>query len=130
MSEESRETNVTDFVDELEAGVLKAQLAAALSDAALKTIVHGGRKAKVTLDFTIAQIGDAEQVMVTHKLSSAIPTSRGTKKEDGQASTPMFVGKGGKMTINMPKEERTGQFSLQSEQDGQPPRRVVDIAGR
>jgi len=112
-----RETNVSDFIGECNAGILTDKLALALSDAALSQLNHGigSKKAKVALEFTFQQMGDNEQVIVSHKLSTSNPTKRGKKFEEDVTDTAFFVGKGGQLTINQPKEDDNGQFSLDSE---------------
>jgi len=39
-------------------------------------------------------------------------TKRGAKAETATNETPFYVGKGGVLTIEQPKEEYNGQFSL------------------
>jgi hypothetical protein len=114
------QSNVNDFIGELNGGVLTEKLAHQLSESALATIHHGNGKktAKVTLELTLKQIGDNEQVMVQHKLSHTTPTKRGKKSEEDVTETPMFVGRGGVMTVNPPKEDNNGQFGLKQEKDG------------
>lgn len=115
-----RKTNVADFIGECNAGVLAEKLAFALSDAALAQVTHGvsSKKAKITLEFTFQQMGDNEQVIVSHKLATSNPTKRGKKSEEDVTETAFHVGKGGKLTINAPEEEESGQFNLKTEQDG------------
>ena len=60
-------------------------------------------------------MGDNDQVIVSHKLSTSNPTKRGKKAEEDITDTAFFVGKGGVLTINPPKEEASGQFSLEHE---------------
>lgn len=112
-----RETNVADFIGECNAGILKDKLALALSDAAMAQLNHGigSKKAKVSLEFTFQQMGDNEQVIVSHKLSTSNPTKRGKKFEEDITDTAFFVGKGGQLTINQPKEDDNGQFALNAE---------------
>lgn len=112
-----RETNVADFIGECNAGILMDKLALALSDAAMSQLNHGigSKKAKVSLEFTFQQMGDNEQVIVSHKLSTSNPTKRGKKAEEDVTDTAFFVGKGGQLTINQPKEDDNGQFALDSE---------------
>lgn len=114
------QTNVKDFIEELGAGVFIEKLAHVLSDAALATITHGNgtKKAKVTIELSLKQLGDNNQVSISHKLAHVTPTKRGKRSEEDITETAMFVGKGGVMTINPPKEEITGQFALEKEQDG------------
>lgn len=124
-------TNVEDFLTELHCGTFRDKLALILSHAAQGAVTHAGahcKRAKVTVEFSLSQIGENDQVVVSHKLASIIPTKRGKKIEEDTTETPFFVGKGGQMTINPPKEEDSGQkpFQLQKEQDGKTPLRAVD----
>lgn len=107
-------TNVNDFIDELGAGVFSEKLAHALSDCALGTLNCGDMKkrGKVTIEFTLARIGENSQLMVSHKLGYVKPTRRGKSSEEETDETPMHVGKGGVMSITPPKEEINGQFTL------------------
>lgn len=113
-------TNLEDFFSELGAGAFKEKLALALSEAALGVVINGmgTKKSKVTIDFTISQIGENDQVIITHKLTKSIPTKRGKKMEENITETPMFVGKGGVLTIDIPRESMTGQFGLDVQHDG------------
>lgn len=113
----NRATNVPDFLGELNAGVLQEKLSIALSDAALAQINNGtgGKKATVGLTFTFQQMGDNDQVIISHKLTQSLPTKRGKKSEEDTTDTAMFVGKGGKMSISPPKEDEQGQYNLQHE---------------
>ena len=119
MSQESnRETNVADFIGECNAGILIDKLAIALSEAALAQINHGigSKKAKVDLSFTFMQMGDNDQVIVSHKITTSKPTKRGKKFEEDVTDTAFFVGKHGVLTINQPVEDEGGQFGLRQEE--------------
>lgn len=107
-------TNVDDFIGELGAGTFKEKLAHVLCEAALGTVMHetGAKKGKVTVEFSFARVGDNDQVIVSHKLVHSIPTRHGKRSEENTTQTPMFVGKGGVLTINPPVEEERGQFNL------------------
>lgn len=109
-----RKTDVAEFIGECNAGIMSEKLALALSDAALAQITHGAgsKKAKVTVEFTFQQMGDNDQVIVSHKLATSNPTKRGKKAEEDVTDTAFFVGKGGKLTINAPEEDDSGQFNL------------------
>jgi hypothetical protein len=120
MSEQKdSKTNVNDFLGELNAGILISQLGLTLSEAALATVLHGkgNKKGKVTLELSFSQIGENDQVVVSTKLSKSVPTQRGKKSEENVTDTPMFVGKGGVLTIDAPKIDDSGQFNLQHQQD-------------
>ncbi|WP_414430816.1 hypothetical protein ACMG4M_05150 [Alcanivorax sp. IL3] len=94
-------TNVEDFISELDGGVFVKKLGQALSDVATGTIDHGkGRKkGKLVLELDIQQIGESHQVQISHTLKVSRPTLRGKATEEDTTTTPMYVGKGGKMTI-------------------------------
>jgi hypothetical protein len=112
-----KKTNVADFIGECNAGILIEKLSHSLSDAAMSQLNHGigSKKAKVTLEFTFQQMGDNDQVIVSHKLTTSNPTKRGKKFEEDVTDTAFFVGKGGALTINPPVENESGQFNLHQE---------------
>ena len=111
-------TNVDEFISELGAGVLKEKLAAALSEVALGAVINGGPvKGKLSLDLTISQMGDNSQVIISHRITTSVPTRRGKRTEEDTTETAMFVGRGGAMTIAPPKEELSGQFNLTPVED-------------
>lgn len=111
-----RSTDIQAFLDECNAGILAEKLALALSDAALAqvTVAEKGKKAQVGLVFTFQQVGDNQQVMVDHKITTSIPTKRGKKAEEDTTSTSFHVLKGGKLSISPPREEYDGQYTLES----------------
>lgn len=113
-------TNVNDFIGELNGGSTIEQLGYILSEAALATIINGvgNKKGKVTLDFSITQMGANDQVIVSCKLTKSIPTKRGKKYEENITDTPFYVGKKGILTIDQPQESLSGQFNLKEEFDG------------
>ena len=116
------DTNVDDFIGELGAGVIKEKIAHVLSEAALATVLHGGKskKGKVGLEFSFSQVGDNDQIIVSTKISQSIPTKRGKMTMEDATDTPMFVGKGGVISANAPREELRDQFGLVAEIDGRP----------
>lgn len=121
MSEnKDRRTNVATFIGECNAGALMEKLSLVLSEAALAQINHGqgGKKAKVSLEFTLQQVGENEQVIVSHKLATTLPTKRGKKSEEDITETPFFVGWGGQLTIDQPKVDDNDQFGLDHQEDG------------
>lgn len=116
----STATNVDEFLESLDGSVLKEKLAHMLSDVALGTVLHGNkqRKGKLNLELTVQRIGETDQVVIQHKLSHQTLTERGKKMEENTTETPMFVGKGGKLSITQPKEDNRGNFALVTEIDG------------
>lgn len=83
-------TDPTEFLNSLNAGVFAQQLGRALSDVG-GGVVDFGKKGKVIITLELSQIGESNQVKVNHKLDFAIPTKRGTKREDTALDTPMYV---------------------------------------
>lgn len=118
MSQEDRKTNVPDFLSKLDAGVFENKVSAVLNDVALGVLNNGG-KGKVTIELDIARLSNSmeeKRVEITHKLKFSAPTPRGKRAEEDTTKTPMYVGKGGKLTI---MQEDQGQlFSLQGQPDG------------
>jgi hypothetical protein len=116
----SSKTNVENFIGELNGGATIEQLGLVLSEAALATIVNGtgNKKGKVSLDFTVSQMGDNDQVIISCKLSKSIPTKRGKKSEENITDTPFYVGKQGVLTIDVPRESLSGQYNLKEQLDG------------
>lgn len=118
MSEaESTQTKVVDFISELNAGMLVEKLGVLLSQAALGTILNNNKKGKVGCEFTFTQIGENDQVIVTVKLTNSTPTKRGKTTEEDCTDTPFYVGRGGKLTIELPKQNFDGQFALDMQDD-------------
>lgn len=97
-----RRTDVAAFIGECNAGILQDKLALALSDAALSQINYGAgnKKAKVAIEFSFAQMGENQQVIVSAKVAISNPTKRGKKSEEDITDTAFFVGRGGKLSIN------------------------------
>ena len=117
---DNKKTNLNEFMGELGAGVFGEKFVHALQSAALGTLhaSNGSKKGKVTVELTFQQVGDNDQVIISHKLASSIPTLRGKKMEEDLTETPMFVGKGGVLSINQPQEDTSRQFGLSVDQDG------------
>ena len=91
-------TNVAEFVSELQAGVFEQQIATAINSVAGSTVEHG-RQGEVVIKLKFKHIPNTAQVNIEHSLSFKKPTKRGSSSEDLTYDTPMYVGKGGKVTI-------------------------------
>ncbi|HEJ8266499.1 TPA: hypothetical protein SMJ07_004326 [Klebsiella oxytoca] len=112
-----RMTNVPDFLGELDAGVFINKIAWALNTAALG-VLNNGSKGKVVLTFDIDRMGNSieeKRVMIKHKLQYITPTPRGKVSEEDTTETPMFVNRGGKLTIL--QEDQGNLFTLGGEPD-------------
>ncbi|UAN54159.1 MULTISPECIES: hypothetical protein [unclassified Serratia (in: enterobacteria)] len=115
---EDRKTNVPDFLGELDAGVFENKISAALNATALGVLNNGG-KGKVVLEFDLDRLSNSveeKRVSIKHKLKFVTPTPRGKVSEEDTTETPMYVGKGGKLTI---LQEDQGQlFTVAGHPDG------------
>lgn len=112
-----RMTNVPDFLGELDAGVFMNKIAGALNTAALG-VLNNGSKGKVVLTFDIDRMGNSieeKRVMIKHKLQYVTPTPRGIVSEEDTTETPMFVNRGGKLTIL--QEDQGNLFTLGGDPD-------------
>lgn len=99
--------NRTDFsalLGDLNAGTFEQQVNAAISDVAANVVTHG-KKGELTIKLTFKQIGDSNQVAMTHALKFLVPTTRGRIVEETASDTPLHVSKGGKLTL-YPEEQR------------------------
>lgn len=113
-----RMTVVPDFLGELDAGIFVNKIAAALNNTALGVLNNGG-KGQVAITFDIDRLSNSveeKRVGIKHKLKFVTPTPRGKQSEEDTTETPMYVGKGGKLTI---LQEDQGQlFAITGEVDG------------
>lgn len=94
----SEKTNFADMLGELNGGVFAEQLDRAISDVALGVVTQG-KAGEVTIKLSLKQIGEGNQVSVTHKLAYVKPTMRGKISEEATADTPMHVGPGGVVSL-------------------------------
>lgn len=83
-------TDTSEFIGSLNAGVFAQQVGRALSDVAAG-VVEFNKPGAVTVTFKLKQIGQSNQVAVTHKLDFVEPTKRGKRSEDTTLDTPMYV---------------------------------------
>ncbi|QDL35373.1 hypothetical protein [Serratia liquefaciens] len=115
---EDRKTNVPDFLGELDAGVFMNKISAALNATALGVLNNGGKgKIVITLDLDrLSNSVEEKRVGIKHQLKLVTPTPRGKVSEEDTTETPMYVGKGGKLTI---LQEDQGQlFTVDGKADG------------
>ena len=112
-----RMTVVPEFLNELDAGVFMNKIAAALNNTALG-VLNNGNKGKVTLTFDFERMGNSveeKRVKIKHKLQYVTPTPRGKATEEDTTETPMWVNKGGKLTIL--QEDQGNLFTLAGDPD-------------
>lgn len=91
-------TNVTTFIDDLDGGTFATKLGAILSDVGA-SVVDQHRVGEITLKLTVKPIGNSHQVAISHKLAYSRPTLRGKVSEEETTETPMYVGRGGAITL-------------------------------
>ena len=113
-------TNVQEFITDLDGGVLEKKLSRILSDVAGAVVDHN-KPGKVSLTFELERIGNTYQVEIEHKLSYSMPTARGKAGEEEATTTPMHVGKGGKLSL-FPEDQgqlfgKKGEVPAQQRQD-------------
>ncbi|ASK18895.1 hypothetical protein [Halomonas sp. N3-2A] len=100
----SHPTDVTKFIEDLDGGVLAERLGKVLSHAAAAATDNPKKKAKVSIELTVENIGSGSQVSVTHKLAFKVPTNHGDTAENHTTETVMYVNTGGEMTLE-PKNQ-------------------------
>ena len=87
-------TDVHEFLGELDAGIFENKLATALSEVALGVLAHDKQADS-----------DNPSVQIQHKLSYVKPTKRGKSAEEDTTATPMFVHKGGALSVTPDKDQ-------------------------
>src|SRR5699024_3220680 len=109
-----RSTDVQAFIGELDGGVFETKIGAVLSEVA-SGVMNTKTKGKVSLNLEIEPF-DENRVKIKHKLSYIRPTNRGKISEEDTTETPMYVNRGGRLTI---LQEDQGQLlTLAGEPDG------------
>lgn len=102
-----KQTDTTEFFNELNGGTFAGQIGHALSEVAAG-VVDTGKAGKVIITLDLKQVGESSQVAIKHKLDFVTPTKRGNKREHTTTDTPMHVGSGGRITLfpeePMPKQ--------------------------
>ncbi|ELY7176671.1 hypothetical protein SOH26_004036 [Escherichia coli] len=99
------QTDVNIFINDLDGGVFVNKLGAVLSEVAFG-VNSTNKKGKVCVEFELSSL-DENRVSVSHKLKFTRPTMRGSKSEEDTTNTPMFVNKGGELTLF---QKDQGQF--------------------
>lgn len=97
-------SNILDILPDLNAGVFLEKVNAALTDAAARCI-DLGKKAQVTITIDLNQIGESNQVAITHTLQSSIPKARGKIVETDATDTPMHVSPSGEIALYPSQEQ-------------------------
>lgn len=92
-------TDISTFMQDLNAGTFAQQIGIALSDVATGVTTTTKRKGKVIIELNVCRIGESNQVNIKHKVKMTRPTLKGVRTEDLEGETPMHVGPGGRMTL-------------------------------
>lgn len=97
-----RPTDIAEVLQSLEAGTFLDKVQAVVSDVAAAS-VNLQSTGKFSLEFTLKPIGESSQVNLGVKLKYTRPRERGELVETHTIVSPMFVNKGGKVTL-MPED--------------------------
>ena len=111
-SSNSAATDVPQLIGELDAGQFERMVSIALSQCAAST-VDNGKKSKVKIELDIEPIKGTHQVRLHHKLIFSRPTTTGKSSEEATTSTPLHVGKYGRLSL-VP-ENQVDMFKAKSE---------------
>ena len=92
-------TNLPEFLEGLDAGIVEERLAALLSDVSLGvTSIEGKKDGEIVLKLKVSKVGD-DQVMIAHTITHKIPNAKGSKSEERSGQTPFYVNAGGGLTL-------------------------------
>lgn len=124
---EKTSTDLNHLLEHMNAGIARQQVEAVLSEVARGVTNFGGKKTgKVSIEMDIRRFAENEdQIMITTVIKKKEPTKYGVKTEDVGSESVFFVGRGGKITFEQPKEADSGQFGLNQQKDGVVPRNVT-----
>lgn len=106
-------TKVNEFLEELDGSNFQNKFANIISDVAM-SVINQHRPGKVTLTFNVKQLGDSDQVIIDHKIEYKRPTAKGSIGEDDSTQTPMYVNKGGRLTLFPDEEDQQSLFGVDS----------------
>lgn len=109
-------TDVSNFLGDLDAGLVEQALSKVLSETA-GAVIDFNKVGKVDVSFTLKRNATTQQINVHHKIQFKRPTSKGNKSETLEGVTPMYVGERGRMTL-MP-ERQTDMFGRPEKATGQ-----------
>ena len=94
----SAATDVAEFISDLDAGQFEHKLSVALSQVAAAS-VDNDKVGEVSIKLTFTKIPGTCQVHVAHTLKFSRPTMNGKAGEEEKRTTPLFVGKYGKLSL-------------------------------
>lgn len=94
----SAATDVPEFISDLDGGQFERAVSVALSECAAAAVDHK-KAAKVVIEFELKPIAGTHQVHTEHTIKFTRPTEAGKRSEEFTRSTPMHVGKYGKLSL-------------------------------
>lgn len=97
-SSTSAATDVGEFITDLDGGMFDRKLSIALSQVAAATVDHD-KTGKVSIELTFKKIPGTSQVQCEHILKFNRPTADGKAGEEEKRSTPLHVGKFGRLSL-------------------------------
>lgn len=112
--EHDRVTNFPKLMQDLDGGVVANVVGLALSNVA-RAVAASNKQGEVKLSIKLKHGGSSDNSYLEVVANVAVQEPKmnfGQKKEDFQYKSIAFVGKGGKLTYDRPKEDLNGQFSL------------------
>ncbi|HGS4817827.1 TPA: hypothetical protein ACMDRM_001722 [Vibrio cholerae] len=114
LSLEDRTTNFPKLMQQIDGGVISNVVGLALSNVA-RAVSYSDKQGNVKIDLKLKPMGtNNEMVEITVNMSVKEPkTGFGTKSEDFQYTSIAYVGKGGKLTYDRPKEDIRGQLVIE-----------------
>ncbi|HEB94353.1 MAG TPA: hypothetical protein ENI94_13010 [Gammaproteobacteria bacterium] len=107
-------TDINTTLNDLDAGIFMQKIDKALRDTALGVVTQG-RIGKVIIELKLEQIGESNQVNMTHKLKYDKPTARGKLVEEDATETPLYVCRGGALSL-MPDTQGKFEFNTQKQE--------------
>jgi hypothetical protein len=111
---EDRTTNFPRLLQELDGGVIANVIGLAASNVA-RAVSYADKQGNIKMDLKLKPMGtNNEMVEITASITVKEPKAGfGTKSEDFQYTSIAYVGKGGKLTYDRPKEDIHGQAIIE-----------------
>lgn len=91
-------TDVGEFITDLDGGMFDRMLSVALSESAAAAIDHD-KVSEVTVKLSFKKIPGTHQVQCQHQLKYSRPTPDGKRSEEATRTTPLHVGKYGRLSL-------------------------------
>ncbi|MFZ7235830.1 hypothetical protein ACLSZ3_04645 [Avibacterium gallinarum] len=73
-------------------------------------MINHDKQGEVSIKFSLKRMdSDNPQVQISHKVTYTKPTKRGKSSEEDTTATPMYVHKGGALSVSPERPEKEGQ---------------------